>query len=140
MVVMEERRSILDLVATGKVSAEEGARLLSALDENAPEEAPRGRAPKYLRVVVEMDEDGEGPLKVNVRIPLQLLRAGVKLVSLIPPRATAEVNSALAREGIAFDLSQLRPENLDELIDQLRDLTVDVDQVKDHLKVRVYCE
>lgn len=140
MVVVEERRSILDLVATGKVSADEGARLLAALEDGPTPEVPRGRTPKYLRVVVEQDEDGEGPLKVNIRVPLQLLRAGVKLVSLIPPRATAEVNSALAREGISFDLSQLRPENLDELIDQLQDLTVDVDQEKEHLKVRIFCE
>lgn len=139
MMVLDERRSILDMVATGKVSAEEGARLLAALENGSasPVEEVR-RAPKYMRVLVETEEDGEGPLKVNVRVPLQLLRAGVKLVSLIPPRATAEVNSALAREGISFDLSQLKPENLDDLIDQLRDLTVDVDQ--DKLKVRIFCE
>jgi len=141
MMVVDERRSILDMVATGKVSADEGARLLAAL-ENGPTsavESPRS-APKYIRVIVEADEAGEGRLKVNVRVPLQLLRAGVKLASLIPPRATQEIDTALAREGIAFNIAQLKPENLDELIDQLRDLTVDVDQEKDRLKVRIFCE
>ena len=139
--VTQERKSILELVATGKVTAEEGERLLAAVENggSVEEPAPVGRAPKYLRVLVEAD-DGDGPLKVNVRVPLQLLRAGVRLVSLIPPRATQEVNTALAKEGIAFDLSQLKSENLDELIDQLRDLTVDVDQDKDKLKVRIFCE
>lgn len=141
MVVTDERRSILDMVATGKVSADEGERLLAALENGSPAvaDAPR-RPPKYLRVVVEQDEDGEGPLRVNIRVPLALLRAGVKLASLIPPRATEEVNSALAKEGISFDLGQLKPENLDELIDQLQDLTLDVDQAKDKLKVRIFCE
>ncbi len=141
MVVADERRSILDMVATGKVTADEGERLLAALENGAPaaSEGPR-RNPKYLRVMVEQDEAGEGPLRVNIRVPIALLRAGVKLASLIPPRATDEVNSALAKEGISFDLSQLKPENLDELIDQLQDLTLDVDQATDKLKVRIFCE
>ena len=145
MVATQERRSILELVATGKITAEEAERLLAAVENGAPQtalepvEAGRARAPKYLRVVVEQEEDGE-PLKVNIRVPLQLLRAGVRLASLIPPRATQEIDTALAREGIAFNVAQLKPENLDELIDQLRDLTVDIDQQKDKLKVRIFCE
>jgi len=39
---------------------------------------------------------------------------------------------------VAFDLSQINPKNLEELIDQLDELTVDVDD-KD-VKVRVFCE
>ena len=145
MVATQERRSILELVATGKITAEEAERLLAAVENGSPQtalepvETGRPRAPKYLRVVVEQEEDGE-PLKVNIRVPLQLLRAGVRLTSLIPPRATAEIDTALAREGIAFNVAQLKPENLDELIDQLRDLTVDIDQQKDKLKVRIFCE
>jgi hypothetical protein len=142
--VTQERKSILEMVATGKVSADQGERLLAAL-ENGTEQLPaplqpeRGRAPKYMRVIVEQQED-EGPLKVNIRVPLQLLRAGVRLASLIPQRATEEIDSAFAREGIPFNIAQIKPENLDEIIDQLRDLTVDVDQEKDKLKVRIFCE
>lgn len=145
MMVTQERKSILEMVATGKVSAEQGERLLAALENGAQSsvatvETDTRRAPKYLRVVVEQEEDGEGPLKVNIRVPLQLLRAGVRLASLIPPRATEEIDTALAREGISFNLAQIKPDNLDELIDQLRDLTVDIDQEKDKLKVRIFCE
>jgi hypothetical protein len=45
-------------------------------------------------------------------------------------------------QGIPIDLSQIKPENLEELVEHLSDLTVDVDQ-KDaatKVKVRVYCE
>jgi hypothetical protein len=96
---------------------------------------------KYLRVLVDGVEEG-GPLKVNVRVPLQLLRAGVKLASLIPTQAQDSVNEALRREGIGLDLAQIKPENLEELVDSLGELTVDVD-VNDHtnkMKVRVFCE
>jgi hypothetical protein len=69
---------------------------------------------------------------------MQILRAGVRLSSLIPARARDQVNAAMAREGIDFDINQLKPENLEDLIDQLGDFTVDVDT--DDAKVRVYCE
>ena len=138
----DDRRSILDMLAGGKITTEEAERLLAALD-HAPGPAayaaePHRNRPKYLRVAVDTDEGSEGPTKVNIRVPMQLLRAGVRLSSLIPPKARDEVNAAMAKEGIAFDIGQLKPENLEDLIDQLSDLTVDVDQEK--TKVRIYCE
>ncbi len=69
---------------------------------------------------------------------MQLLRAGVKLGALIPPRARDEVNAALAREGIPFDINTIKPENLEELVEHLAGVTVDVDSTD--AKVRVYCE
>ena len=44
---------------------------------------------KYLRVLVEADETMtglKGGTTVNVRVPMQLLRAGVRLASLIRSR------------------------------------------------------
>jgi hypothetical protein len=100
---------------------------------------PTGRsaAPKYLRVAVDADVHGD-QTKVNVRVPMALLRAGVRLTSIIPPMARDQVNAELAKNGVAFDINQLKPENLEELIAQLDDLTVDVDS--DGTKVRIYCE
>ena len=89
-------------------------------------------------MVADEGAGGANPTKVNVRIPIQLLRAGVRLSALIPPRARDEVNAALAREGIPFDINQIKPENLDELIDHLSEFSVDVDS--SDAKVRVFCE
>jgi hypothetical protein len=75
---------------------------------------------------------------VNLRIPMQLLHAGVKLSSFIPAQARDRVNDAFRSQGIDFDIGQLKPENLSEIVDQLNDFTVDVDH-KD-AKVRVFCE
>jgi hypothetical protein len=77
---------------------------------------------------------------VNIRVPVQLLRAGVKLASLIPAQARDEVNDAMRERGVHFDLSQIKPENLEELIDQLNDLTIDVDESRGQTKVKVFCE
>jgi hypothetical protein len=69
---------------------------------------------------------------------MNLLRAGVRLSALIPAVARDQVNAAMAKQGVSFDINQLKPENLEALIEQLGDLTVDVDN--DRAKVRVYCE
>jgi hypothetical protein len=138
----EDRKRILGMLAEGKITADEAERLLDALGA-APAAAsaapPRSNnRPKYFRVEVDANDAAEGRTKVNVRVPMQLLRAGVRLSALIPPRARDEVNAAMAREGIPFDINQLKPENLEDLIEHLGDFTVDVDD--DRAKVRVYCE
>ena len=138
----ENRRKILDMLATGQVTADEAERLIIALerDQTAASAAngTESRAkPKYVRVLV--DDNGQGKTaKVNVRVPMQLLRAGVRLTGLIPDHARAHVNNALREKGIPFNLNQINPENLEEVIDQLAELTVDVAD-KD-AKVRVFCE
>jgi len=143
----ENRKRILEMLAAGQINADEAERLLAALDKESSPPAPAGDSdsqlkawPKYLRVVVESEEahHGQGPSKVNVRVPFRLLRAGVKLASVLPPHARVKVDDALHQQGIDLDLSKLKPENLEELIYQLKELTVDIDDEKS--KVRVFCE
>jgi hypothetical protein len=60
---------------------------------------------------------------------------------LIPQQAHEQLDEALNRHGVPLTLSQIKPENLEELIDHLEDLTVDVDTVDEGAtKVRVFCE
>ncbi|MEI9994640.1 MAG: hypothetical protein WDM91_08605 [Rhizomicrobium sp.] len=139
----ENRRQILDMLASGKITADEAERLLSAVEREPAAPGPaseprRGDRLKYLRVMVDAADAHDGATKVNIRVPMQLLRAGVKLTSIIPPRARDEVNAALKKEGIEIDIGKLTPESLEEIVEQLRDLTVDVDN--DKAKVRVFCE
>ena len=141
----EQRRQILQMLAEGKVTADEAERLIDAVERDQPESPRPGVAsrpkprPKYLRVVVSEDESGDdGPVRVNIRVPLQLLRAGVRLTSLIPPQTLTEVNAQLNRSGVPIDLAQLKPQHIEELIEQLDDLTVDVDEPNP--KVQVFCE
>ncbi len=150
----EDRKSILDMLAASKITAGEADRLLAALDakpasstaEPAPKSAARAASPpKYLRVLVEADERTTGlrggPTTVNVRVPMQLLRAGVRLAGLIPAQAHEQLDQAFSQHGVPITLSQIKPENLEELIDHLGDLTVDVDgKDENKTRVRVFCE
>jgi hypothetical protein len=131
----EDRRQILEMLAQGKISAAEAEKLIAALENSTPSagEAP-GRTPKYLRILVESQNNN----KVNVRVPIQLLRAGVKLAGLIPMQAREKVTEALSENGIQVDLKSLKPSDLDDLIDQMNELTVDVDDGNE--RVRVFCE
>jgi hypothetical protein len=145
----ENRRKILDMLAEGKITADDAERLLAALDKEPSASAanlpgggrPRaGTAPKYLRVEVDDAEDSAKPTKVNIRVPFQLLRAGVKLQSLLPPEVRARVNTALGEKGIGFDVNQITAENVDEFIEAFSEMTIDIDADGGLTKVKVFCE
>jgi SHOCT-like protein len=151
----DNRRQILEMLAAGKITAAEADRLLAALDPTpttvefsgtirGDEGAQVKTRAKYLRVLVEANEEMtglKGATTVNVRVPMQLLRAGVRLASLIPQQAHNQLDQALSKHGVPITLSQIKPENLEELIDHLEDLTVDVDGSDGNTtKVRVFCE
>lgn len=141
----EEKRKILEMLAEGKISVEEAEKLLAALSssESEQKESPTGvtepskARPKYLRVFVEPDpETGKGE-RVNIRIPLKLIRAGLKWASFMPKDVHKKVDEALKEKGIDTDFSQMTPENIEELIENLNDLTVEVEGKE---KVRIFCE
>ena len=140
----DNRLHVLQMLAAGQVSAEEADRLIAALDKQPTAPAARTAEvtagnPRYLRIFVEDHEtSGDGPTKVNIRVPLQLLRAGVRLASLIPNGAKDQINEALRKNGVPIDVTQLKPEDLDELVVHLADLTIDVEE-KD-TKVRIFAE
>lgn len=73
-----------------------------------------------------------------MRVPLQLLRAGVQLAGLIPPQALDRVNEELRKADVPIDLTQLKPQHIEELIEALEEMTVEVDQPD--ATVRVFCE
>jgi hypothetical protein len=139
----EQRRQILAMLADGKITADEAERLITALErtrDDAPpppaDSRPAAR-PRYLRVVVN-EHGGKDPARVNIRVPIQLLRAGVRLASLVPPRALDQINDELQRSGVPIDVTQLKPEHIDGLIDHLGELTVDVEDSAS--KVHIFCE
>ena len=133
------RMKILEMLAEGKITADEASALLEKVNgsESAPaepapgKEKPQGAAgmPKYLRVVVDSADDD----KVNVKVPMSLIRTGIKLSALMP----ADAADAVKEQGI--DLSSLRDLPTEELIEALRELEVNVDSA-DGDTVRVFTE
>jgi hypothetical protein len=141
--MLEERRRILNMLAEGKISASDADGLLTAMADTKPLrpiadlKSPQPKTPKYLRVQIE-EHDGDNS-KVNIRVPLNLIRAGVRLTALLPASLHDHVNKALKEKGVDFDVSKVKQENLEELVEHLAELAVDVDGGKGD-KVRIYCE
>jgi hypothetical protein len=152
----EQRRHVLEMLSQGQITADEAERLIAALEKEpgtngstnggANVSTTKPASPKYLRVLVDAVDKSpaNNPVKVNVRVPMQLLRAGVRLVSLIPVQAREHVNEALHEQGMNVDLGQIKADDLEALVDHLNELTVDVDVDDPHdkskVKVRVFCE
>jgi len=145
----ENKKKILEMLAENKISTDEAYRLLSALGtEGGTSEgtAKSGTAAKmkskYLRVCIvpgPEHEHGDKADRVNVRVPMTLIRAGMKFTSLLPPEARDKVTGALREKGIDFDMRNLKPEDMDELIEALSELEVDVVS-SDGDTVKVYVE
>lgn len=96
MSTSEERLKILKMVQEGKLTAEEAVKIIEALDTlpekagglpvppepPAPPSASRS-APKYLHVRV--TDTNTGKVRVNVRLPLTVISAGLKMGAKFSP-------------------------------------------------------
>lgn len=145
----ETRKQILEMLAAGKITADEAEKLMAASEQTSSSSTGFSRSsetgakpkPKYLRVLVEAADKyrGDGKsTKVNIRVPMALIRAGVRLGGLIPQEARDRANAAMRQKGMDFDLNSIKPENLEEILEQLNDLEVNVDE--DKAKVRIFAE
>lgn len=86
MTTAEERMRILQMIQEGKVTAEEGARLLQALaSSRRPPSPPPARDPRLLRVRI--TDLASGKTKVNVNIPMSLVTVGIKLGARFTPHS-----------------------------------------------------
>jgi hypothetical protein len=82
----EERMKILKMVEEGKVTAEEGAKLLAALTDGRRAAAGSGRGVgggRWLRIRV--TDIASGRSKASVQIPLGLIDAGMKIGAHFAP-------------------------------------------------------
>ena len=148
---MNEKATILAMLDNGKISAEEAARLIEALNDgetvtsnnnnNANRPAGRPVNPalkgKKLRVKVEGSMDEMQNVHVNVALPLSLARIADGIISNVIPK---EVNKELEDQGIS-----LKSLNLGEIVDALTDADEDIVNVNVEMDgkpvmVRVYVE
>jgi hypothetical protein len=126
MATTEERMQILNMVAEGKITAEEGAKLLSALEpERKRETRPltdSPSAPRWFRVRVTDLETGKS--KVNVNLPMSLVDVGTRMGARFAP--------------------ELEDLDFRDIIDQIKSgaqgKIVEVEDVEDGERVEIYVE
>lgn len=128
MATTEERMKILKMIDEGKISAEEGAKLLSALSDSRSRamtgsglNRSAGTA-RWLRVKV--TDVATGRSKATVQIPISLLDAGLKIGAHFAPEV----------EGV--DLNQL----MDAVRSGVTGKLVDVIDDEDGEHVEIFVE
>ena len=102
MASSEERIKILKMIQDGKISAEDGAKLLEALNRGAGRAGPTASAlaedGRYLRVRV--TDTFTGRAKVSVNLPISLVDAGLGIAAnYIPKVANIDLMEAI-RNGM----------------------------------------
>lgn len=137
----EEKTKILEMLSNGKITVEEADKLLNAVgnekmleQKNVPTD---NTGSKFMYINVEPKE-GKSSERVNVKIPFALMKAGLNIAGLIPKEAQDKINEKMSDKGMSFNLSDLKPENVKELMDSLEEFTVDVDS--DDSIVKIFCK
>ncbi len=124
----DERMQILKMVQEGTITAEEAAKLLSALDAGTKEQAGPNRDGKNRWFRVRVTDLQTGKRKVNVNIPMGLMEVGARMGMRFGARHGAEMG----------DL------NLAEILNMVRDgaqgKLVDVEDEEDGEHVEVFVD
>jgi hypothetical protein len=137
----DETRRILDLLAQQKITVDEADQLLQAAkaERSAPEPAaPADEQPpraRYLRVEIHRAADQwRRERQVNIRVPLSMVRGGMKLGALIPGTGDRIAEHLRAR-GLDLDWSRLDQAQLDAVLKDLGELTLDVDDGRAQVRI-----
>lgn len=133
----EETKKVLEMVAEGKISANDAEKILEKLagsaqststQEEAKSAEPAAKKPRFLRIVV----DKPGQEQVNVRMPLSFTRSGRGLLAVLPSR----VSEKLGELGI--DFAALGSKNGEDWAQALENADINVES--GDKKVRIFCE
>jgi hypothetical protein len=131
----EEKRKVLEMLSEGKITVEEAQQLLQAM-EAAPE--AEGKAPsRYFRILVNKPaREGKKAENVNIRVPITVVRGGLRLSALFPGMMGKK--KVQLDDGTEVDLAKLNYADLEAMIKDIGELTVDVDG--GDAQVRIRCE
>lgn len=100
----DEILQVLEMVKNGKITTEEGERLIAAIQPNEKQTVSKN-SKSMLRVRVDTTDPAiENQAKVNVNIPLSVAKKAAGFLSLVPK----DVKSDLSEQGIDLDSIDLK--------------------------------
>jgi SHOCT-like protein len=154
----DDTRRILDLLAQGKITVDDAHRLIAAVA--APYTPPAAASaasqssrvsqssgvngdaapkPRYLKIAVHKPaNDHRSDQDVNIRVPIAIMRGGMRLAAIIPGFAGEQMQARLREKGIDLDLSKLDPAAIEAMLKDLGEMNIDIDSGK--AQVRITCE
>jgi hypothetical protein len=131
----EESRKVLEMLSSGTITVQEAEQLLKAV--GAPATDAKATEPRYFRIMVNKPaRDGKKAENVNIRVPITVVRGGLRLTALFPGMLGKK--KIQLDNGTELDLSKVQYTDLEAMIKDIGELTVDVDG--DDAQVRIRCE
>jgi hypothetical protein len=133
----EETRRVLEMLSQGKITVDEADQLLNAV--GAPSVAPDDKKsePRYLKIQVnQAATEGKKAETVNIRVPMTVVRGGLRLGSVIPGFLAKK--KVRLQNGEELDLSKVHFSEIESMIRDIGELTVEVDG--GDKQVRIRCE
>ena len=141
----DDTRRILDLLAQGKITADEAYRLIAAIGQrsetttSATGDEPSPQKMRYLKIAVHKPaNDHRGEKDVKIRVPMAVVRGGMRLGAIIPGFGGERMQARLREQGIDLDLSKLDPAAIETMLQELGEMNIDIDSGK--AQVRITCE
>ena len=132
----EETRKVLDMLANGRVSVQEAEQLLQAVAAPSATVDDKKVEPRYFRILVNKPaREGKKAEAVNIRVPMTVVRGGLRLGALFPGMMGKK--KIQLDNGTELDLSKVTYTDLEAMIKDIGELTVDVDG---DAQVRIRCE
>jgi hypothetical protein len=132
----EETRKVLEMLSSGTINVQEAEQLLRAVSTPGQTGDEKKVEPRFFRILVNKPaREGKKAENVNIRVPMTVVRGGLRLGALVPG-LLAKKKMHLAN-GSELDLSNLNYTDLEAMIKDIGELTVDVDG---DAQVRIRCE
>lgn len=134
----EETRRVLEMVSQGKVTVAEAEQLLQAVGAPAAAGDEPKPEPRYIRIQVTQPEgNGKKAENVNIRVPLSVVRGGLRLGAFIP--GMLGQRKFKLKNGAELDFSKFDAAQFESMLKDIDDVLVDVDD-DEGKRVRIRCE
>jgi len=140
----DDTRRVLDLLAQGKVTVDEADQLLRAVgapaaDAKAAADEPERPKRQWLRIAVHKQaKEGHKDKDVNIRVPISIVRSGMRLGALIPGLAGDQVAAKMRERGLDVDFTKLDAAGIEAILKELGDSNIEIDSGR--ASVRITCE
>jgi hypothetical protein len=132
----DETRKVLEMLSNGKISVQEAEQLLQAVAAEGHTDEKKGE-PRYFRILInKAAREGKKAENVNIRVPMTVVRGGLRLGAFFPGMLGKK--KIQLDNGTELDLSKIHYTDLEAMIKDIGELTVEMDG--GDAQVRIRCE
>jgi len=143
----DDTRRVLDLLAQGKITVDDADRLLTALGAaGSTETAGAATAdtapcatPRFVRIAVHKTaKEGKRDKDVNIRVPIAIIRSGMRIGAMIPGLAGDQFTARMRERGLDVDFSKLDGPAIEAVLKELANANIEIEDGRS--QVRITCE